>query len=308
MVYSHAASKVTVNLGTERVSGGDGNDILSEIENIRGSLYGDSITGDEANNTFYGDAGNDTLDGGEGTDVAMFGGDYEDYLISYDSVNDSWTVTDTGETGDGADTVTGVEQFAFADLTKSAEAWDAGAHVTYWKSGADLAGVTGSLTDNDSDRPTGGTSDAEGEISYGMLIGGDYGMGAVKAVTTNDARAIQASDALAALKIAFGMNPNGTGGAAVSSYQYLAADVNQNGRVEAADALNILKMAFNMPSAPQKEWEIVPESVGSETMTRSAVDWSKAEIPEVTLDQDLEMPLVGVLMGDVNGSWTAGAA
>jgi hypothetical protein len=115
--------------------------------------------------------------------------------------------------------------------------------------------------------------------------------------------AVKANDALAALKIAYGINPNDAGGGDVSAYQYLAADVDRNGKVQAADALNILKMAYNMGSAPQKEWIIVPESVGSETMGRSNVLWPAGEI-DVTLDPDRQLDLVGVLKGDVNGSWT----
>jgi hypothetical protein len=79
--------------------------------------------------------------------------------------------------------------------------------------------------------------------------------------------------------------------------------VDKNGKVQAADALNILKMAYNMGSAPQKEWIIVPESVGNETMSRTNVVWPAGDL-HVTIDQDQQLDLVGVLKGDVNGSWT----
>ena len=135
-----------------------------------------------------------------------------------------------------------------------------------------------------------------------------YELDADKVLGSEDGDAVQPADALAALKIAFGMNPNGTGGAEVSPYQYLAADVDRDGVVEPADALNILKMAFGMQTETEKEWVIVPESVGDETMSTDDVDWSAAQIPDVTLDQDLDVQLVGVLMGDVDGSWMATGA
>ena len=99
------------------------------------------------------------------------------------------------------------------------------------------------------------------------------------------------------------MTPNADG-SAVSPYQYLAADVNHDGQIKAADALNILKMAVKLDTAPAKEWLFVPESVGSESMTRTNVVWPESPIP-VTLDMDQELNLIGIVKGDVNGSWAA---
>jgi hypothetical protein len=44
-----------------------------------------------------------------------------------------------------------------------------------------------------------------------------------------------------------------------------------DGQIKAADALNILKMAVKLSSAPEMEWLFVPESVGSEGMSRTHI-------------------------------------
>ena len=132
---------------------------------------------------------------------------------------------------------------------------------------------------------------------------GTYALTSAKVSGTSEGNAVKANDALAALKMAVGINPNGDG-SPVSPYQYLAADVNHDGQVKAADALNILKMAVKLDTAPAKEWLFVPESVGSEAMSRTHVVWPDNPTP-VTLDTDLDLHLIGIVKGDVDGSWVA---
>jgi hypothetical protein len=132
---------------------------------------------------------------------------------------------------------------------------------------------------------------------------GMYSLTAGRAAGATEHSAVTAADALAALKMAVGLNPNSTG-TAVSPYQYLAADVNHDGKIRSTDALNILKMAVGLETAPHDEWIFVSESVGSETMTRNHVDWSEADIA-VDLYQNTELDLIGIVKGDVDGSWGA---
>jgi Ca2+-binding RTX toxin-like protein len=113
--YSFATGGVTVDLsyvpptgtayGTS--SGADGTDKLFGIENIKGSTYSDTLTGDAGNNALYGDqgsdtlyggAGNDTLDGGEGYD-ALFGGGGDDLLIIDTSTTMSSMESVSGSSG-----------------------------------------------------------------------------------------------------------------------------------------------------------------------------------------------------------------
>lgn len=282
----------------DTLDGGAGDDTV-------GSAGGDDvIDGGSGNDLVFGGAGNDTLDGGDGDDIAEFQGDYADYLISFDRESETWTVQDERDASveghDGTDTVTGVEQFRFGDMSKTAEAHEAGVQVTHWKSGAAINGVSETITDVDSDRSTSAMTDEAGQASNGMLLQGRYSLEVGKEASSADASAVSVTDALSALKIAFGVNPNG--GDPVSPYQYLASDVDQNGQVQVADALTVLKRAFGIDQTD--EWAFVTDQVEQIEMSRIDVDWGSANIP-VTLDQDTRIDLVGVLLGDVNGSWAA---
>jgi len=142
---------------------------------------------------------------------------------------------------------------------------------------------------------------SNGSYHYLDVHDGFYSLMAERVAGVTEHSAVTAADALAALKMAVGLNPNADG-SAVSPYQFLAADINHDGKIRATDTLNILKMAVGLETAPHDEWIFVPESVGSETMTRNHVDWSEAAIA-VTLDHDTVLDLIGVVKGDVDGSW-----
>ena len=161
------------------------------------------------------------------------------------------------------------------------------------------------------------TTGADGKYGLEMLDAGVYQMDVSKALTTSETgSAINSADALAALKIAVGRNPNadpdGDGpltAPPVSPYQFIAADANQDGKITSADALAILKMAVKRSDAPAREWLFVNENqdfwnevTSSFTTTRSKVEWDK-EL-QVSSPLTTQQNVVAVLKGDVNGSWT----
>jgi hypothetical protein len=128
--------------------------------------------------------------------------------------------------------------------------------------------------------------------------------------------AVTSADALAALRIAVGLNPNpdpdGTGpktAPAVSPYQIMAADVNGSGTVTSADALAILRMAVKLSTAVPQEWMFVEEkrdfwdeATQKFTLSRTSATWDRT----ITADPASgAVNLVGILKGDVNGSWVA---
>jgi hypothetical protein len=131
---------------------------------------------------------------------------------------------------------------------------------------------------------------------------------------------VSAADARAALQIAFGLNPNldpdGAGPLQplmVSPYQLMAADVNRSGSVTLSDALAILRMAVQTPNALDPTWMFVEEdrdfwdaSTGRFTLDAEAAAWD----PVINVDHPAasSTDLVGVLLGDVNGSWQASGA
>jgi hypothetical protein len=188
-------------------------------------------------------------------------------------------------------------------------------HAYHWSSHALLSDVEIGLYDvlesGELDLVTSTVTDALGEYSLLVNPAADRSLSGSRALDASDVRGvITAADALAALKIAVGLNPNADG-APVSPYQLIAADIDRDGKVTAGDALAILKIAVGLSTAITPEWIFLPESElfwvdddqgGSFTLSRGFVEWPEdgllftGSIPE---DGDF----VAVLLGDVDGSW-----
>jgi uncharacterized delta-60 repeat protein len=166
------------------------------------------------------------------------------------------------------------------------------------------------------------TTGVDGAYSFSSL--GSQALQLAASRSTSDAgNAVTSADALAALRIAVGLNPNpdpdGASGPktapAISPYQIMAADVNGSGTVTSADALAILRMAVKLSTALPQEWLFVEETrdfwdeaassgQGAFTLSRTNANWDRT-IPVPT--QGGTVNLVGILKGDVNGSWAAPA-
>jgi Ca2+-binding RTX toxin-like protein len=98
--FSTSSAGVSVNLATGLASGGDAaGDSLFSIENVDGSGFADTLTGDSGSNRLSGGAGNDILDGGAGSDV-LLGGAGDDFFYVDNSAD---AVTENS--GEGVDTV-----------------------------------------------------------------------------------------------------------------------------------------------------------------------------------------------------------
>ena len=81
--YTTSASAVVVNLTSNINTGGDAQgDSLKGIEQLYGSLYDDSLTGDALANRFYGNRGNDTLNGMSGNDFLHGGAGNDTFRFS----------------------------------------------------------------------------------------------------------------------------------------------------------------------------------------------------------------------------------
>ena len=130
--YTMSDEGVTVNLAYAQdndprtgpgVSGGDAaGDTLENIENVRGSMEDDKLTGDKDANRLYGNQGDDMLMGGMGNDMLrggkgddeLEGGDGDDTLRG-DKGDDTLTGDDGKDTfwlmkGDGDDTIVDFER------------------------------------------------------------------------------------------------------------------------------------------------------------------------------------------------------
>jgi Ca2+-binding RTX toxin-like protein len=117
--YSGGGAGVTVVLAGGAATVTDawgGTDSLTGIENIQGSLFNDSLTGDASDNVLQGLSGNDTLTGGLGKDTALYLGNKADYTIAKIAVG-QYTVTDINSSNgnDGVDSLFGIEKLQFLD-------------------------------------------------------------------------------------------------------------------------------------------------------------------------------------------------
>ncbi|MBD2691290.1 calcium-binding protein [Anabaena catenula] len=99
--YGFVGSGVVVNLATGLASGSAGNDIISNVENVTGSIFNDTITGNAVANVLNGDNGNDVLNGGGGKD-SLNGGAGNDTLTGAGTDNGVGSI-DTFTGGSGND-------------------------------------------------------------------------------------------------------------------------------------------------------------------------------------------------------------
>ncbi|OEK01152.1 hypothetical protein BFP97_06350 [Roseivirga sp. 4D4] len=133
--YASAANAVIANLNNGTVTG-SGTDTLSNIENLEGSDYNDTIFGSSGSNELFGGAGNDNLKSYAGDDIA-FGGEGADKVYGHGG-NDILY----GD-GDGTETYAG------------------GNDTLYGSSG------------NDTLYGGGGNDDLRGELDHDTIYGGD---------------------------------------------------------------------------------------------------------------------------------------
>ncbi|MBV7569636.1 calcium-binding protein [Pseudomonas sp. PDM27] len=112
--YAFAASAVIASLAvtTAQATGGSGSDTLLAFENLAGSNFNDTLTGNAGANTLSGGAGNDglnggagndTLDGGAGVDTLVGGDGSDTYIV--DNVGDVVSETNAVAATGGTDTV-----------------------------------------------------------------------------------------------------------------------------------------------------------------------------------------------------------
>jgi peptidyl-prolyl cis-trans isomerase A (cyclophilin A) len=120
------------------------------------------------------------------------------------------------------------------------------------------------------------------------------------------AAAVNLQDAVAILKMIAGA-PVNPGGAPLSPYQALAADVDGNGSVSLTDALGVLRHAVGLPGAAAPSWTFVDEADPGMPARATTTPGAVPATLEGLTPADGHLGLVGVLRGDVDGSWAAPA-
>ena len=119
-------------------------------------------------------------------------------------------------------------------------------------------------------------------------------------VNERPTKAITAQDALDALRLAVGLST--TAGSKDAS-AYIAADFNQNGRVSAQDALEILKYAVGL-EGQDAEWKFFDSEGDYSGISRSNTNFDEG-ITAQNIATNLDMSMTGILLGDVNDTYTS---
>ena len=142
--YASSTAAVTVDLNAGTGLGGDAQgDTLTGIENLIGSAFNDTLTGDGNDNVLTGGAGNDILAGG----LNGAGGDTASYATATAGVTVSLLLQGGTQNtvGAGVDTLTGIENLigsAFNDTLTG----DAGNNVLTGGAGNDCSSVGLAMT------------------------------------------------------------------------------------------------------------------------------------------------------------------
>ena len=323
-----APGQITVNFGTN-------------IENLTGSAYADSLYGNSLDNIMEGGAGNDTLTGGtgndtllggDGTDTVMFSGSQSDYDIVWTAATRQFTITSTLE---GVDQVSGVEAFNFAGsvvLTSSFQGSSSStgstgstgssgatyaihAQANFWKgASASSSSLEGVRLFSDAESAT----NAQGALALtGVQDNRDAADDGVitlsPSLTSTSARmkaAISLTDVLSTLKIYLG---KGLPDTIASPLNYIAADFDNSGTVTLNDVLQLLKYYLGKSTSYTPTWQFVDAADfgtnGTTFMGATGANLSKDNTVPHAIDQAFDdshssIQLLGVLRGDVDGSWS----
>ena len=175
-----------------------------------------------------------------------------------------------------------------------------------WKAHTLLSGVSLSAAGTSHS----GTTDASGTASFTSVTDASLSLTASRAIPSAEATATSAAvnlqDAIAILKMIVGLEVNGTG-KALSPYQALAADYDDNGLVQLTDAIGVLKHVVGL-TAPDPAWCFVNEldtTVPSKTTLSPGLAQTSITA-SLSASSPVKVGLVGYLTGDVDGSY-AGA-
>jgi len=215
-----------------------------------------------------------------------------DYATTYHLIFESGAIIDlAGFAYDAAD-----ESYEFTTRSLSLSGT-----VRFWNGGEPLADVGMSIHSQPEGVLEGQTlSGDDGNYHLDVVNGERYRLDAQKAADNTARKAVSFTDALAALKIATGRNPN-PDNSEIHSAQYFAADIDHDGQVQADDALSILKTVLDISDSSETEWLILPESIVATPGSNAGVIWP--DDPQLLITHDSEINFIGIVQGDVNGSW-----
>ena len=233
---------------------------------LRGLGGNDTLLGGLGNDALMGGPGNDSIDGGEGQDTAAYTLNASSYTVT--AVTGGYQVV-AKSGAEGTDTLRGVESLKFADRT---------ALISSLASGGTSTSASAKFWKDNAKAPT----------------------------DTKKSDAVNLTDAIAILKMIVGLNVN-SNNTPLSPYQAIAADFDQSGDVGLTDAIGVLKMVVGL-SAPTPTWKYYDDaklaSAYTSTQSLNPKGWTSTAVISDATTADSSVKLVGVLTGDVDGSWT----
>ncbi len=189
--------------------------------------------------------------------------------------------------------------------------------VRYWHGNEPVATTQIRMLDSDSVASpiapiAQASSTADGRWSVPQLDFDTFAVKASRAVSATDHSSVSAGDVLAALKLSVGRtphaDPDGPGpvvAPAASPYQMIASEVITDGVVRSDDAMLILHAALNPASSPIWHWSFIAEGQDLSAVSRHATFIDPP--PSVSVVNGTTSNWMGILLGDVDGSWNPGA-
>ena len=119
------------------------------------------------------------------------------------------------------------------------------------------------------------------------------------------AQAVNLQDAIAVLRMVVGLEVNGAG-RPISPYQAFAADFNADGQVGLSDAIGMLRHVVGL-DAPSPQWLLFNEADPTAAARAGLQPGTAPALGLALLGADARLGLVGVLRGDVDGSFAGPA-
>ena len=143
------------------------------------------------------------------------------------------------------------------------------------------------------------TSSSEGIASSAVTAGSSSRVTASLAYSSST-KAISSQDALDALKLSVGLS---TSAGTKTAFDFMSADFNQDGKVSSQDALSILKYSVGLPTSEQAKWVFVDTNGDYSDVSKSNTSYTEG-VSIADLSADTSVSLTGILIGDVNDSYS----
>ena len=157
--------------------------------------------------------------------------------------------------------------------------------------------VTKSLKEIANVSVNGGNTSANGVWDLSVQKNTDLVLEITKEI--EDTKCITSGDALDALRLSVGLS---TQAGTNSAFDYISADFNRDGKITSGDALEILKFSVGLEGSSLPEWVFLKSDSAVGAVTKNDVTYESAATFYVG-ETDATIGLVGVLIGDVNGSY-----